>query len=157
MSKCQHYVICICIPFRVLIVLNRQDPHFCFVIGVVISMSSFASLSRRVMGFFWFPIHKKVNSCLASYRMRATTTNQPTDRATNELTRPDPDWQRTGSGPELRRNGRFYVQQKVFFFCQKWVLTKKDTQKFLKRLIFIWKKETFFLWTTFFRSWAKYR
>ena len=91
----------------------------------------------------------QVNSCLASYRIRATTTNQPTDRATNELTRPDPDWQRTRSGPELRRNGRFYVQQKVFFFCQKWVLTKKDTQKFLKRLIFIWKKATFFLWTTF--------
>ena len=124
MSKCQHYVICICIPFRVLIVLNRQNHHFCFVIGVVISMSSFASLSRKVMGFFWFPIHKKVNSCPASYRMRPTTTNQPTDRATNELTRPGP--------------GRNYGETAVFtfskkcFFCQKCILFQKNTKNFLR-------------------------
>ena len=39
------------------------------------------------------PIHEnKVNWCLARYSPRATTTNQPTNRAPNEPARPGPKW-----------------------------------------------------------------
>ena len=40
----------------------------------------------------------------------------------------DPEGQRTRSGPELRRNGRFYVRPKKLFLASKWVLPQKITQ-----------------------------
>ena len=39
-----------------------------------------------------FRLPNKVNRCLARYSPRATTTNQPTNRAPNEPARPGPKW-----------------------------------------------------------------
>ena len=36
--------------------------------------------------------YNKVNRCLVRYSLRATTTDQPTNRAPNELARPGPEW-----------------------------------------------------------------
>ena len=49
------------------------------------------STTGRTIVVMGFRLHK-VNRCLARYSPRATTTNQPTNRATNELARPGPKW-----------------------------------------------------------------
>ena len=67
----------------------------------------------------------------------------------------EPQWQRTWSRPELRRNGRFYIWlesgvfgKNPFFFLQ------KRHPKSAKRLISIGEKGTFFL-HNFTRSWLE--
>ena len=59
----------------------------------------------------------------------------------------DPQWQRTWSRPELRRNSRFYVWPKSVFWPKIRFIPKK-CPKFLKRLIIIWEKRYFFGCTT---------
>ena len=56
----------------------------------------------------------------------------------------DPEWQWTWSGQELRRNKRFYVRPRSVFFWPKMGFNPKNHPKFLKKLIFIWEKATFF-------------
>ena len=65
----------------------------------------------------------------------------------------DPELQRTWSGLELRRNDQLYVQPKKCIFFQKHL-------KFLKRLIFIWEKVTFFfeqLFPVVAKTWLELR
>ena len=68
--------------------------------------------------------------------------------------------------PELRTNGRFHLQPKNYFFCQKSSYLKKNklNQKFKKfkkirktnsRLISIWEKGTF-CFHNFSRSWPQH-
>ena len=67
----------------------------------------------------------------------------------------DPEGQRTRSGPELRRNGRFYVRPKSGFWPKNGAYPKKSPKMTFSPLI-IWAKALFFLWTTFFRSWPEH-
>ena len=101
----------------------------------------------------------KVNRCLARYSLRATTTSQPTSRAPQneqkcQFRNPpghqknDPEWQQTRSGPELRRNGRFYVWLKSGFLPKNGFWPKKITQNDILGDVYL-GKGNFFLWTTF--------
>ena len=49
-------------------------------------------LMYRYTTCFYVFSKNKVNRCLARYSLRATTTNQPTNRAPNEPARPGPKW-----------------------------------------------------------------
>merc|ERR1711940_246027 len=55
----------------------------------------------------------------------------------------DPEGQRTRSGPELRRNGRFYVRPKSGFWPKNGSYPKKSPKMTFSPLI-IWAKATFF-------------
>ena len=96
---------------------------------------------------------------------RATTPNQPTNRAPNEPAIDKnanfgPIWvafeegQRTWSRPELRRNGRFYVQPKSSFWPENGFYPKKSPKITFSPLI-IWAKALFSL-NNFFRSWPEH-
>merc|ERR1711952_376565 len=55
----------------------------------------------------------------------------------------DPEGQRTRSGPEIRRNGRFYVWPKSGFWPKNGSYPKKSPKMTFSPLI-IWAKATFF-------------
>merc|ERR1711884_499307 len=55
----------------------------------------------------------------------------------------DPEGQRTRSGPESRRNGRFYVRPKSGFWSKNGSYPKKSPKMTFPPLI-IWEKATFF-------------
>merc|ERR1711978_400490 len=67
----------------------------------------------------------------------------------------DPEGQRTRSGPELRRNGRFYVRPKSGFWPKNGSYPKKSPKMTSSPLI-IWAKGTFFfeqLFSVVARTW----
>merc|ERR1711928_82122 len=69
----------------------------------------------------------------------------------------DPEGQRTWSGPELRRNGRFYVRPKSGFWPQIGSYPKKSPKMTFSPLI-IWAKATFFfeqLFPVVARTWLE--
>ena len=71
----------------------------------------------------------------------------------------DPEGQRTRSGPELRRNGRFYVRLKSVFWPKNGSYPKKSPKMTFSPLI-IWAKATFFLEQLFpvvARTWLGYK
>ena len=73
--------------------------------------------------------------------------------------RNDPQWQRSWSGPELRRNGRFNVRPKSVFWPKKRFFPKKHP-KFATGLIFILEKGPFLfaqLFPKVARTWLELR
>merc|ERR1711940_212315 len=71
----------------------------------------------------------------------------------------DPEGQRTRFGPELRRNGRFYVRLKSGFWPKNGFYPKKSPKMTFPPLI-IWAKATFFfdkLFPVVARTWLGYR
>merc|ERR1712012_67214 len=69
----------------------------------------------------------------------------------------DPEGQRTRSGPELRRNGRFYVWPKSGFWPKNGSYPKKSPKTTFSPLI-IWAKATFFfeqLFSVVARTWLE--
>ena len=69
-------------------------------------------------------------------------------RNSGESSRPsknDPEGQRTQSGPELRRNGRFYVRPKSGFWPKNGSYPKKSPKMIFPPLI-IWAKALFYIW-----------
>merc|ERR1711978_94640 len=71
----------------------------------------------------------------------------------------DPEGQRTRSGPELRRNGRFYVWPKSGFWPKNGSYPKKSPKMTFSPLI-IWAKATFFfeqLFPVVARTWLEYK
>merc|ERR1711873_361505 len=71
----------------------------------------------------------------------------------------DPEGQRTRSGPELRRNGRFYVRPKSGFWPKNGSYPKKSPKMTFPPLI-IWAKGPFFFEQLFLvvaRTWVGYK
>ena len=71
----------------------------------------------------------------------------------------DPEGQRTRSGPESRRNGRFYVRPKSGFWPKNGSYPKKSPEMTFSPLI-IWAKATFFfeqLFSAVARTWLEYK
>merc|ERR1712012_67505 len=71
----------------------------------------------------------------------------------------DPEGQRTRSGPESRRNGRFYVRPKSVFWPKNGSYPKKSPKMTFSPLI-IWAKATFFfeqLFSVVARTWLEYK
>ena len=66
----------------------------------------------------------------------------------------DPEGHRTRSGPESRRNGRFYVRPKSGFWPKNRSYPKKSPKMTFSPLI-IWEKATFFF-EQLFRSWPEH-
>merc|ERR1711873_58109 len=69
----------------------------------------------------------------------------------------DPEGQRTRSGPELRRNGHFYVRPKSGFWPKNGSYPKKSPKMTFSPLI-IWEKATFFfeqLFSVVARTWLE--
>merc|ERR1712012_773155 len=71
----------------------------------------------------------------------------------------DPEGQRTRSGPELRRNGHFYVRPKSGFWPKSGFYPKKSPKMTFSPLI-IWAKGPFFfeqLFSVVARTWLGYK
>ena len=66
----------------------------------------------------------------------------------------DPQWQKTWSWPELRRNGSFYVRPKSIFFAKNAFFPKKNTQNLLTDQYLFGKRVLFSLHNmVFIRKW----
>ena len=102
----------------------------------------------RARGHFWgSPLFLAVFG--HSHVRRATTLNfgpisTKLEGIVRVIKKNDPEGQRTRSGPELRRNGRFYVRPKSGFWPKKWVLPQKNHPKMTLSLLIIWAKALFF-------------
>ena len=103
--------------------------------------------------------YNKVNRCLARYSPRATTTDQPTNRAPNEPARPGPKWTKTpilsqiftreikSFVTHIMENPPRHLVHIVFGrsldkMCKKWQYLAQNDQKCR-------------FWTKFGRFWAK--
>ena len=80
------------------------------------------STTGRTIVVMGFRLHK-VNRCLARYSPRATTTNQPTNRATNEPARPGQNDQQcqfwAKFGRYQAKNPDFYWRKQKFWYPHK--------------------------------------
>ena len=102
----------------------------------------------------WPKFKNDLNSKMTQNQKSKTTQIQKWPKLKN-----DPEGQRTRSGPELRRNGRFYVRPKSGFWPKNGSYPKKSPKMTFPPLI-IWAKATFFFEQLFpgvARTWWTWR